>query len=265
MFSRLTISLLFYFDLWGYCTECRPFRYRKYLNYIVFLFHTAFLLFALSFSIYQIIVDEEMSSRRYLAQDALKSHFVLITHWAIIIEALYSRQMQRQFWMLTQRIQLNKNEPNLKLLTFTMRYIHCLMVSILSKWLFTYVHSDLMGPLQRFIYYSIFMTHNQMYMNRTHYYTLHVEIVQMHLEHTIRIPNALGSNVEFNSKIIRCFRKRLESIGESIEHINHIFGWSNVATILFSFNLLLAIVNWTIAVVPGSSLVTAVCKMHIGS
>lgn len=263
MFSRLSICLLFYFDLWGCCTEYPPFRYRKYFNNIVYLIHTGFLLFVLSFAIHQIIVDEEMTSRRYLAHDALRSHFALITHWAIIIEA-YSRSTQRQFWRFIQRIRLNENKSSLRLPSFTLRYMNCLAMTILAQWLFTYVHSNLMQPLPRFIYYSIFMIHHQMYMNRTHYYTLHVEIVQMHLKHTIRITNALGSDEKSNAKILGCFRQNLEFIDEAIERINHIFGWSNVATLLFSFNFLLAILNWSIAIVPGSSIITAICKMRRG-
>lgn len=260
MYSRLIVWLLLYFDLWGFCTEYPPSSYRKHLSYIIiFIIHNGFILFALLFSIYENLVDDTLSTQFHLANDAFKTYSAILTYWIVIMESIYCRAAQRQFWRIIREIRRsNGKKYPIKLATFTFFYIQSVLLTIIGDLLFIYTHPNM---LERKTYLIIFDILNHMCMNRIHYYTLHVETVRTHLEHTIRLIRNQYVNTLSTGTCSRAFRQSFELLAESMECINRIFGWSNAATILFSFHLLLAISNWTIALVSGSPSLTIFGKV----
>lgn len=258
MFSRIFVRLLFYFDLWGFCTVYPSTFYHKHVTYTIFLVHSGFVLFALIFVINETIVDDTLSTQSHLANDAMKTYFAILTHWIIVIEALYRRTTQRRFWLHIQRI-LTAMDDNqqMKLRIFKCFYIASALLYIFQIWLFFYTHPIM---LKRITYVMIFNTLVQMHLNRIYYYSLHVEIVGMHLEHTIGHLKSLSIGEAAISAFSRTFRQNCELLDDSMEYINMLFGWSIAAAILFSFNLLLTTSNWSIADVPGSPPLTALSK-----
>lgn len=243
--SRSLTLLLYYFDTWGFCTELSSPFHCKYFSEIVFVAHNAFLLFALIFAIYEANVDDILSSQEHLVNDAMKTHFAMLTHWIIIIEAFCSRSSQRIFWSLINQAQQNGFHRPIELRRFTIFYILSALLVFIQECVAAYNHPHL---LKRWIYSLIFGIFHQMYLNRIHFYMLHVEIVRTFLEQITDISRIPCADASDCTK----FRKNCELISVLVESINKIFGWSNAASILFSFNLLLAISNWSITVVPNS-------------
>lgn len=246
MFSRSLTFLLYYFDVWGFCTEFSSSFHWKYFSITVFVVHNAFLLFGLIFAIYEAKVDDSISTQVHLANDAMKTHFAMLTHWIIIIEAYFSRASQRKFWALISQAQQKGFPRPFKLRRFTI-FIYNLsaLLTFIQGWLIAYNHPR--SLMKRKVYMLIFGVYCQIYLNRIHFYTLHVEIIRIFLEYLIDISRILSDASERTK-----FRKNCELLSDLIETINKIFGWSNAASILFAFNLLLAISNWSITIVPHS-------------
>lgn len=256
MFSRLFDCIFFYFDLWGLRTEYPSTFYRNcpMFSYIIFIIHNGFVLFALLFSIYENIIDDTLSTQSHLANDAFKTYTAILTHWIITIESICSAATQRKFWTTIEQMHwFNDQNHQSKLSAFTFFFIQSVLLTIAHEVLFTWTHSHM---LKRKTFLVIFAITTHMCLNRVHCYTLHMEIVRTQLERTIHHIRNLTIDQTPITSISRAFRKKYGLLGDSIECINRMFGWSNAATIFLSFHFLLTMSNWTIAVVPGSPLLT---------
>lgn len=247
MVSRSLAFLLYYFNAWGFYTEFAPSFYCKYLSLLAFLVQLLFSLFAIIFAIYEIVFEDILSVESYLANEAMKTYFAMLTHSMIIIEAFSSRASQHKFWTLINRAQQKGFNQSIKLRAFTFFFIQSALLTALGGWMMVYNnHPDM---LKRKVHMIIVAINNQMYLHRIHYYTLHVEIVRIYLEYLVRI----GENVSPEALAYIKLNEKYEMAGELIECVNETFGWSNAASILFSFNRLLAIANWTISLLGHSS------------
>lgn len=90
---------------------------------------------------------------------------------------------------------------------------------------------------------------------------MHLGIVYTHLAHGVRCLDQIELNNEAEYRRILCaFRVNCMLIAESIGWLNSIFGWSNAATILIAFQLILSTLNWTILFISYALFSDAICK-----
>lgn len=275
MFSTFTNILFFLFDLSGFCTEYSRSSFRRRFSVIIFGFQQCFVIISTAFTIYQYIVDDFVSNQVYLANEAMKSYTAILAHWLIVTESFASRASQHKYWILIKNIQKLQNNPRIELLAFSLCYIQGVCGTLLAEVFFTSMYFNLELVFLLNIY--SFMIQNSVYRNRIHYYSMHIEIIISHLECVIRNldtatkcrcidSNRCYSNCQCiddemrNDKILNAFQSNYLLIAESIEYMNRIFGWSNAATILFAFNILLSTINWSIYIVPDLSLLVATSR-----
>lgn len=247
-------KFMFHFDLCGFCTEYSQSTYRNALNYIIFLVYQAFLLLSVLFQIQQIRVNDTILSRVTLANDAMRPYTETIACYIIITESFVSRKSQCSYWNIFKQIQDLQDNKKIKQQTFTLFYIHSIFCTILSEFLFICIFS--LKQWQHLVFSAIFIIQTHVYQNRIHYFTLHLNIVHAHLEYISRFLNTVSGRC---SKL-REFRINYILIAESITRLNHIFGWSNAAAILFSFNMLLCQINVSIALLSWSTSLSVMCK-----
>lgn len=249
-------KLLFHFDLCGFCTEYSQSTARNTLNFLIFLVHQALLLLSVLFTIWQIRLNDSMLSRVMLANEALRPYTETIACYIIIIESFASRKTQCRYWNIFKQIQHLQDNKKINQRTFTFFYFQSIFCTMFSEALCIFIFS--MKQWQQLVYSAFFIMQTHIYQNHIHYFTLHLNIVHAHLEFASRILKTLSS---------RCSKERLREIrlsyiliAESINSINHIFGWSNAAAILFSFNMLLSQLNLSIYLVSSSSPLSVMCK-----
>lgn len=255
MLSTLASILFFHFDLLGFCTEYSQSTFRRIFSVIISIAQQCFILMSILYDICEHILSDVLLSQNYLANQAMKSYTAIITHLFIIIESFISRASQRKYWIVVENIQKLQNDSDIKLLAFSLWYMHGVCGTFFAEAFF--MTSSVEVSFEFLIAMLILMIHSYLYQNRIHHYSLHVEIVIVHLEYVIRSLDAASkcrcinsnrcqcSGIKIgHSRILSAFQSNYLLIAESIEWINHIFGWSNAFAILFSFNTLLATINW---------------------
>lgn len=263
MFSTLGNVLFLHFDLWSFCTEYSPTTFRRKFGVIINGIHQCFLPISTVFVIYQHFVDDLWTTQAYLASEAMKPYTAMIMHWLIVMESIVSRVSQRNYWILLENIQKLQNNPKIKLLPFSLWYIHGVCILLFAEVVFTFQFFE--PNFEYLVNVTIFAMQCGVYQNRIHHYSLHLEIVSAHLEYVIRYLETTSKsqllNLESDNSILSAFQSNYLLIAESIERINHIFGWSNAATILFSFNMLLSSINWFVEIVRSSELSFGICRL----
>lgn len=270
MLSIITRALLFYFDFWGFCTESSPSTIRRSFSFIIFLILQCSLLGLLTSSIYKSIVYNTYLSEAYEANEALTPYTLFITHLMIITESFISRKSQREFWTVFEQIRNLQNSPKIQLRSFSFWCILSICWECLTEAPFLYKYSNFLGSLDCLVRVLTFIIQNQVYQNRVYHYSLHVEIVNAHLEHVIQSLDAASvekstyqtinnENEDFQRKT----RQNYLLIAESVEYINRIFGWSNVATILVAYNVLVSTFNWSIFLMTMASVEMVISKLKM--
>lgn len=250
-------KLMFHFDLCGFCTEYSQSTARNALNYLIFLVHQVFLLLSVLIKIQQIRVDDSTLSRVMLANEAMRPYTETIACFIIIIDSFASRKSQRRYWIIFKQIQNLQNNKKMDQRTFTFFYMQSIFWTFFSEFLCIYIFS--LMQWHQLIFSAIFIIQTHVYQNRIHYFTLHLNIVYAHLEYACGILCAFSSHC--NTGKLREFRINYILIAEAITSINLIFGWSNAAAILFSFNMLLSQLNLSIDPVSWSYPLTVTSKL----
>lgn len=255
-------KLMFYFDLCGFCTEYSQSIFRNILNRIIFFIQHVFLVFSVTFIIYKHILDNLLETKEVLANDAMRTYTALLTHWLIITESYGSRKSQHKYWTIFNQIQQLQNKPQMKLRKFTVICALNIIWTICSMASFMYQYFVM--EWQNIAFSVIFFTQTQVFQNRIHFYSLYLNIVYEHLDCVLRELDIVSHRCTNNTDL-RMLRIKYVLIVESIDCINHIFGWSNAVNILFSFNMLLSQINWFIEIVPNSPISTGISKNNVFS
>lgn len=251
-------KLMFYFDLWGFCTEYTQSVARKTLSRVIFIVQCVFLVFVVIFTIYENMFDDSFKTQVVLANEAMKTYTALLTYWLIVTESFVSRKAQHKYWTTFNQIQQLQNNPELKLRTFTLLYALSIFWTLFSCGSFVWLQYE--AGWQFLAITAIAVMQTQMYQNRIQFYSLYLNIVHEHLGFVLRELD--GASYRDNEDL-RMFRINYVLIVESVDCVNYIFGWSNAVNILFSFHMLLSQINWFIEIVPTSPISTGIGKKNV--
>lgn len=254
MYPRWMLSLLFYFDLWGLCTQFKRSPTQPNFHRLILAVHTFLASMATSL-IFQYLfflsLVDDLPLRA--VNDVLKFTVLLLVYWLSIMELYSKRYTQRKFWHIVdyidkrfcslQRFDLGSYPIKLEIYFSLSLFVYCIdfkqlfSVKFVSFWL-----------CYLFIVW--------IYQNRSFYYLFYLEWIKQELK---RVNNEAGEimhtyanstlhmkNIfmnQFHRNRFKWLRQYYGSIYDLSEAMNSVFGWSNAVTILVSVHLILADTN----------------------
>lgn len=258
MFPNWLNILLCYFDFWGLPTEfhVEP-TYRKVIrlasivHFVLGLIVTVMLIFYL-----QRPVNDPLGT----LNDVIKHGGTLIVFWSTLIELNTKHSIRRNFWQHFNQIDSRfcshrhfslPDYLNKARFCFTTYAVVCLL----------YLQQIVSNTGAQYLYF--WFTHFTlitMYLNRVFYYLFCLELIKYELgiienetkevARVYRNKSYLVANgksllfMEFEHKRFKWIREYFQSIYDMCKAFNHFLGWSNVITILFSFQLIITDVIW---------------------
>lgn len=260
MFPHWVTKLLQYYDLFGFCTELKAsHRYQLYVRSIVTVH--IILVFIVTFVMVHYVEDIAVDALG-AANDIVKYGGALLVYWSSVIESCLKCRTKRKLWKIYQSIDehhcshrgLRKRNYLLKFITYfsAMAYIY---LSYLLQVI------DFAGSSYIVFWFS-YVALMIMYQNRAFYYLFHLELIKSELDmigkeidkivqsfrmngHNQNRYYGRNSMFEtFERKRLKWIREYYGLVGELSECLNSVFGWSNLATILFSFQIILTDLNW---------------------
>lgn len=247
----MTITLR-YFNFWGFCTEFNLLNRRRNGIPFILIFYSVFGIIATDSFL------QHLKRWRYdtlgTVNDTVKLIGALLVYWSSIIESFSKRKIQQQFWEIYRSIETEYCTERTRIpWIFLWKFLTYIPI-ITIIYAFQYTDSFLDAPTDEnsfWITYATIMTQNQ---NRAFYYLFYLEIIKFELtiiEQEVR-EVVQSIQVEIDNKIRRNFEvKRLKwireyylSVYELCECVNNVFGWSNVATVLYLFQVMLYHLNY---------------------
>lgn len=246
------LNLLFYFDLWGFCTQFKRSPKQPNFHRLILVTHSLIASVATSLILKYIRRgDDELSLRA--VNDVLKFTVLLLVYWLSILELYSKRYTQRQFWYIVhyidtrfcslQRFDLGKYPSKLRIYFILSLFVYCIdfkqlfSVQFVSFWLcYLYV---VWIYQNRSFYYLFYLEWIKQELKRVKHET--DEIVQTYQTSTLQTKNYVMK--QFHRNRFKWLRQYYGSIYDLSDAVNSVFGWSNVVTILVSVHLILADTN----------------------
>lgn len=258
MYPTWLRKLLFYFDLWGFCTQFKPHPKQQKIDFFILFVHIVLALIStiLIFTYLTRPIDDTLGT----LNDTLKFTVLLVSYWLSIFELYFNKKILQNYWKLFEFMDHRFSSHQQFLLgnyLFKMKIYFVVSMSANC----VYFQRLISNSGIKFLYFWIsYVFVVLFYQNRSFYYLFFLEIVSYELNQIDREINQILSDCDnLNNKFIRkkrifieefChnrfkwIRNYYQSIYDLNGIINKIFGWSNVVTILLSFHLVLADVNW---------------------
>lgn len=246
MFSNLICGVLIVFGFCGFQPELKTsFLYRK-LSLLVFTVHVmissvfTFCLFKFTFWIWV----NMFSSKLHMVNEFGQFYVVLLNYWVIIIESFCQQKNQRQLWQVFRN---NHKYSCLKMKSFFLKFLTYITIyTILTGYILINLQLNVHLGILIVSILGLLLEVSRM---RIFFYIFYLELMKIELK---TIENVLIP--EFKSKVFisnrrnvinqsRWIQKYYQSIYKLNVCINSIFGWSNLSTILFSFEAILVSIN----------------------
>lgn len=248
--------LLFYFDLWGFCTRFKSSsKIRRVTERIIFIFHlisvTTATLIILNF------LRRPIGDKLGTVNDSMKLGAILLVYWWTILELNLKRKIQQRFWDIFFNIDTNfccSCRLNFKSYVSKIPIFLTIFLLLYVRYfirLFTLNKSGL------YFFWFCYTFTNLFCKNQFFYYLFFLEFIKNELEMVdFEISEILCACKNGEMKRAKYFvkkfhRNRLKwvrqfygSIYDLCDVLNSVFGWSNVSAILISFLLILADFNW---------------------
>lgn len=254
MHPRWINCLLFYFDLWGFCTQFGKSSLHQNFDRVVFILHIILA------SVCSISVT--MYLRTFAADklgtynDSLKLCGILVVYWLSIFESYIQRHSQRTFWDIIHEIDKQFcSHRNLYFKTYLCKIILYYIISILMHLNYAY-RLIIAKQSELYFFWFCYTIILLFYTNRLFYYLFFLEFI----EHELNVINReIGQLLisyksygvtrtsftkSFHRNRFKWIRKYFVSVHDMFSIINSVFGWSNVANILLPFLIFLADINW---------------------
>lgn len=262
MFSKSTLFLLKYYDIWGFWTEYFKSSVWKYFLFSLYTFHVIVVAISTFFIVYLTLVPHHFPGW-FILNEIIKHYGISVTYWSILIDSYFHRDRQRQFWKLLDRIHSNnphKISFQMYLLKFIKHFVANVFIEVL---LISHFYSESTMFLAFITVRVIFL---ELYQSRLFHYLLYLEIIKSKIQilekdvenlwkmnqisyfckgRKLKFPIGMG----FFDKI-RQIREQYQLIFDVVNCVNGIFGWSNVFTILLAFHNAFTSMNWAFQTFP---------------
>lgn len=255
MYPQWMLNLLFYFDLWGFCTQFKRSTNQLKFDRLILMLHV-FLASTVTSFIWKYLArpdDDKLGT----VNDIMKFTNLLLVYWLSIFELYINRRIQKQFWYIVhyiderfcslQRFDLGHYPLKTKIYFTLTIFIH----SIFFKRLLTTTR------IEFFYFWISYLLVVWIYQNRSFYYLFYLEWIKHELKKVNHEAQQIVSTYQssmmkngnermkiFHRNRFKWLRQYYGSTYDLSDELNIIFGWSNVITILVSVHLILADLNW---------------------
>lgn len=248
--------LLAYFDLCGFNTGVTRLSTCRKIAFAVYSLYTVALVLFINIAMFQLCsLGLTVDVINYIFQYML----VFVTYLLTISESLFQKQYHDNFWKILQKIHMyvsSQHKHDFRILVATIILFNSTSGFLCIMWT---VFSDFENVIIVLMYsLVIIMCHSRVF-----HYILCLQIVNYQLEMieyevkiigngTVNISNnkSLSSYhstnpcTTFKSNQFKWIRLYYQYVWEMLADLNEVFGWSQVATILFCFYFLLTDSNY---------------------
>lgn len=266
MLPPKVVYLLQFFDLSGFNTKATCLsKQRKYI-YFVYVMHISLVLYLTLFFCYLVIHYYPVIQVGILEaiSENFQYSFGLATYWLIIFDLFHHRHTNHHFLSNFQKIYSRFPSSSSSKCTFQ-QYIVKLVEYLSVTLLIMIIKLSLNSFMNTFveISYTIVFKVCQI---RIFYYIFCLEVVHFQLKSIESEIQKIQSGLKFLKKNItiqidtlhhessllyffeiyrfQWIRRHFDCVYAMVEHLNEIFGWSNVAAISYCFYLFLTDLNW---------------------
>lgn len=227
-----------YFDLCGFYSEFQTINRR--LKVKLLILHCIIGTLITIATVHYIIqyVNDVLGS----VNDSVKMFGALLVYFSSIIEFFSKRKCQRNFWNIHRSIGLRfcaqrKRFPR----EYFWKFAYLPIISIFYA--IFYTHIAIQRKMYFWVGYSFILI---MYQHRTFYYLFYLELIRIELN-TINDKLKkmhLSTSKESTTERFKWICEYYENVYGLCECTNDIFGWSNVFTIIYSFQIVTTHLNW---------------------
>lgn len=229
--------LLKFYELCGFhhsaWTHHRPVKYFIWIFQVILVF-----IFTVNGTKYILALTEFMRTLGIL-NFALFYIALLATYWAIVIESYAQQSAQRTFWKLHGSLVDFGSRDSMKRLYLCEFVVHLVLT---IGMLFVSLQDQNTTAKAVLIYYALLFMCN----NRLFYFLLYLKLIKIELQ---QMASSLTycADVSCQERLLMILKKsqaQYQRVHEMTDCINHIFGWSQFATILVCFYTLLTYLNF---------------------
>lgn len=244
--------LVCYFDVCGLSTA-----FRTSENYKRIVRYTSIVHFLLGFIVTILLIkylQRPINDPLGTLNDIIKHIGSLAVYWSTLIEFNTKHCIQNEFWQKIRKIDtLFSSHRHLSMRTYLWKFRICLFTLLFICAL--YLQEIISKTGTGFVYF--WFTHFMLittYLNRVFFYLFCMELIKFELraienetKELVRtnqrgpFANAMGKCFvieKFQQRRFKWLRDYFQSVYEMCNHLSKMIGWSNVITILFSFQLI---------------------------
>lgn len=250
MLPHKIVQILTFFDICGFNSGSSRLTINEQSKWIICFVHISsaifftLLKFCFIFTYYPSLGVIEAIS------EFLQYFVALCSYWMIIFDSIFKWDEHRKFWNIFQRIHKYHFQQN----NFPIRNYMFKIIEYFSMTIFLIMMGLITSDFELFVVICIYMILIKLSQLRVFYYLFCVEILYHQLEIIKReIKNmnkrlivlrsmASQSNL-FESQQLKLICEYFQYVHEMAETMNQIFGWSQVAVILFCCYIFLTVFN----------------------
>lgn len=249
MLSSQIVYILNFFDAFGYCTESSAFIHHKRIKLFIVFGH---IILAVLFTLYQFQLVFELNSllgALKTSNEVVQYIFGLYTYWLIILDSFLNRQAHRCFWQTLQQSHTFLFSQFLDVHGYLWKLIEFFAITILL-YLLNYWLGVILDNASIFVF-LVLITICQI---RVFYYLFALNILNaqlMVIEHEIiaiknisHLRSDSKCSISYELKRFKWVAEYYQCVIEMTKFLNDIFGWSQIALVLFCFFTFMTNLNW---------------------
>lgn len=244
------VRVLTFFDLWCYNTGASALSNRRKLRVLILFLHIAMAALITVCQFYLMIELVQLVGVIRMINETIQYGTAVCTCWLIILDAFLFRNEHRIFWSKLQRIDSNfcKQTSSFCKYLFILIEFFPITISIyvFSNFLKSFASSEVI-----LAYLAVIVLSNM----RIFYYifcldTIHNQLcsVGSELKALKRTLNQkMTRTLHVHNKQLKQIRDFHHCVKEMVDLLNEVFGWSQVAAVLFCFCAIVTDMNWVYA------------------
>lgn len=232
------------FDVFGYKSGSSKLSQNRKISYFIYFCHIFLATLLTLFKPYSMFKYYSSLGLSVAISEFLEYSTPLCTYWMIIFDFMYHQQTHRLFWkILEENIHQFDQQHNYNFRIFLIKFIEFFGIKFFTLFSRFILYDRAMVGIA---YDSLF----KLCQIRVFYYLFCLEVVHLQLiliKTELEFLNIEDISIKSSGYVLklRKFRTHFYFIYEMLESLNKIFGWSQVAAILFCFYLILSEFNWT--------------------
>lgn len=234
-----SVGILYFFDACGFDTGLSPLSKNRIVANIIYLLHILSVVF---FTLSQILNFDEFNSGFGLLEvvnNMVQYNVSLLTYWLMIFEACTQQRIHKHFW---KKIQTNNDYFHPQLMSYNFKFIEFYSTTFLIWFTLCFISN-----FDAFFEVMAYLCLIKICQIRIFYYMLCLEVLYAQLqliEKQFKFLSATVSKINSHSGELRRLRIFYQSVYELTTLLNEIFGWSQVAAVLFCFYALTTDLNF---------------------